>query len=708
MANTKKPITKRDLKFATLLFEGMKPTDAASKAYRWKCEPGSAKAQKACDLARAPRIIELVEKIRAESIRQAAAEAIVGGVQTSDLDSLHKFAFDRLRLIRDDEAQTNAVRFEAVKALEQLADPAQDMNLIQRYVDICWNGLTAHCPACHASFPLWKVKNKKLAEYREEQEDEKPEHEDYLSRRIYMFNQFEKRKDPHIGQLKALAAPERHIIGTGAARSGKSFLLGIMGMMFFLIPGVEIWILAKTYDDAKSEFEYIEKFIRSAFYPVDKHMVHVTFDRKTGEATCISKWGSELKIRSSWATGSITGRELEAMLVAEPAWIEADLFEEVRARMSSRLGRIIALGTPKGYGGFLARLHRMTQRDMRTGKRLPKDAKRIEQGCAWNQSIFNYQMKPQDNPEYVSAEIEAARGELTASEFAAEFEGEMVEDANAKFPHIKDDCLVKIPAEVMTDCSFVLGVDQGERNFASCLIGWDGKRLYAIDEYFDNTDMTIKANLVHANQVVGPTIRVLGGDADRWAYTIFDADPIINGQLYEMEDENREWKTEYTWRPKNKSEYSNWREETCLWLNELAKDGNLIFSIDKCDMLHEQLREALIRETPEGASGLGTKKGWVINDPWRGDHVPDAFLMAAWVIFNDSINLPSPDLQVGGALEEYRRAFEYKRIQGEKDDLSGYAERDPNSNEIFEDIFGRPQREMRFSPGVRGHYRDES
>jgi hypothetical protein len=710
MAAPKKRVTKRDIKFAALLVDGLTAVDAARKAYRKKCEPGSAEAQTFMDLARSPRILKLVEQVQQECMKQAAIDSVLTGQHDNNIENLHKYAFDRLRFIRDDESNTATVRFGAIQALEQLADPAQDINLIQKYVNIAWDGMEAHCPACHKDFPLWKVENAKLEEYR--QEHGYPEHgrqEDMLQRRIYLFNQFEKRLYPHKGQLQALGAPERHIIGMGAARGGKSFLLGMMGMMFFLIPGVEIWILARVYEDARSEFEYIEKFIRSAFYPVDKHMINVAIERKSGEASITSKWGSEIKIKSSKAQGSITGRELEAMLVAEPAWVKGELFEECRARMSSRLGRIISLGTPKGFGGFLGRLVRMTSRDMRTGKRLDEGARLIDQGCPWNQSIFRYKMLPKDNPSYVKSEQEAARGELTVSEYAAEFEGAMVEDVNAKFPWIKDNSLMPIKHEWVSNCAFVLGIDQGERNFGACLLGWDGKRVFVLDEYYDNTDATIKANLIRMNGVIGPTIRVLGGEADHWGLTIFDADPPITGQLYEMEDENREWKSEYTFRPKNIKEFMNWREETCLWANEIAKEGNLIFNLEKCDQVHEQLKDALIAPTPSGQeSRSGSKKGWVINDPWRGEHVPDAWLLAMWTLYNHMLILPSQPALAGGPFDEAKKAFEFKRLQSEKNDLAGFNDERNDPDALFEDVFGRPRRDKVFSPGVRGHYRDES
>jgi len=686
--------------------------DAARKAFKWKCEPQTAEDLKARDLARSNRVKEAIKEIKEKKLKTAAVEHFVIAGQTTDWDSLYKYAFDRLKEIRDNPDAPARTRFEAVNSLEKLADPAQDLNLIQRYVDIVWDGFTAHCPCCHKDYPLRNVKNERLIEYRIDNPriyDGKLD--SMLDRRLYLVKHGERRKYPHEGQLKALAAAERHIVGTGAARGGKSFLLAMFGLMFFLIPGVEIWILARVYDEARKEFEYLQNFLKTMFYPVDKHMYEVYFDKKSGEASIKSKWESEIKIKSGKSQGSITGSELEGILVAEPAWVDGDLFEEVRARMSSRLGRIISLGTPKGFGGFLGRLVRMTSRDMRTGKKLPANARLVAGGCPWGQSIYQYSMAPEENPEYVTSEIETARSELTDREFAAEFEGRMVGDADAKFPFIRHRNLLKINKEWIRDARFVVGVDQGERNFAACLLGYDGKRVFVLDEYFDDTDTTIKANMIKINQSMGAIIRTLGGKSENWDFTIFDADPPIFGQLQEMEDENREWATEYTFRPKNVKEFSNWREETCLWANEMGKENDLIFNIDRADLLFEQLQEAMIRPVPDGSEKhSATKKGWIINDQWRGDHVPDAWLMAMWTVYNGNLIIPSQTLKPGDAFEESRRALQYQRLVREKDELSGFGHQDQHStdDEMFEKVFGRPRGKPRMFTGVRGHYQDES
>ncbi len=702
-----KKLTPREKEFSKALAEGYGPVDSFRKVYKKPCEPSTPNYQKALDLAKTTRVKNAVEDYRQKLEKKHELEGMLGK-STPDWDSIYKFAFDRLLWIRDDPSINARVKWQAIEVLEKIQDPTQDVNLIWRYIDTIWNGMTAHCPCCHSDFPLWKVKNEALNKWRKENDikDQAPETD--LDRRLYLFAKGEKRKDPrdHAGQLAVLSTPNRHALIKGPARAGKSFSLAILGFLHLLIPGVEIWLLSRVYDEAEPEFKYLEGFLRTAFYPVDNHMFTRTYDKKTGEAYIETKWGSLIKIKSGKARGSITGHELEAILVAEPGWVDADLFEEVRARMSSRLGRIFAFGTPKGLGGFLGRLMKTTTRDMRTGQRLKPGAKLVENGCPWSQSIFEYEMRPEQNPEYVTSEIDAARSELTANEFASEFEGRAVGDTNLKFPYVTDDILLPLDKQKFHDCVFVLGIDQGERNFGACLLGWDGEKIQVCWEFFDGSEKTIKANLIEINNTVPAVLRLLGASADAWKLTIFDSDPVIDNQLIELETENRPWKTEYTLKPKNRIETANWREETCLWVNEMAKAGRIEFIVQSTDLLHEQIKETLIRDVNnENDTPNKTKKRWIVNDPWRGDHVMDGWLMACWTIYCNALSIERKTSIKHTSFEEQKRAQEYLRILDERKEL-GMAVRE---DDIFKSAFGRDRSSNPMLPsGMPGHYSDES
>jgi hypothetical protein len=715
-----KRISKLEREFARLIAEeDQTPVNAARRVFGWKCEPNTKETMKAKDLARSRRVTEFISLIQKQDQHRAAAESILGRASRIDWDNLRTFAYDRLKEIRDDEHTNSRSRWEAIKGLERLADPSKDINLIWLWIEEMWRGYTIHCPCCHKNNPLSSIRNDRLDEWRKKQGQptDLPPLDSELERRLSVIKRAEKRKDPHPQQIAALAAPERHIAGKGAARAGKSLLLAMFALLYFLLPGVEVWLLARVYDDARSEMEYLEHFLKTMFGTLYPHMVKVQEDKQSGEIVILSRWGSEIRIKSGKSKGSITGRELEAILVAEPAWVDASLFEEVRARMSSRLGRVLAVGTPKGYGGFLHRMIKLGGRTLE-GKKVKEEERLISAGAPWGKSMYVFHMTPSANPEYVQSEQEAAKEELTAAEYAGEFQGEMRAAEGARFPFITDNLCRPINPSELTEASFVLGVDQGERNFAGVLLGWDGNRIYALTEYFDDTNNTIKANAIELNQRVPSYIRLAGGRAEDWQLTIFDADPPINNILDEMAEEYRPWKSDITYRTKNRKDFTNWREETYMYINQMAKQGLLVFDEERADQLHDQLMEALRKSPPEGKDSKATlDKGWVVRDPWRGDHVLDAFVMAIWCLYMKMITPPIENQDPGDPYEEARRGQDFMRQGAETKELQGFngpydprKERAPHidSGKLFREKFGRTRTNYGTLASNPGYYKDES
>ena len=727
MAIVRKRLSLKDKEFCRLMAEaGLGAVEAARKAYGWRCEsPDDYDYQAALNLAKSKAFQDEITRIKARAVKLEEAKNIVitGNI---DATKLRDFAVSRLIEIRDDPNTKSSIRFQAIKALEKLHDPSSDVNLIWRWIDIAWRGLKAHCPRCHTSFPLSEIKNKKLDEFRKRAglstEYRIPKND--LERRLEILKIADKRNHPHPGQLKALGAPERNIIGTAAARSGKSFLLAMFSLLGLLVPGAEIWILARIYEDARSEVEYLKKFVASLFYPYQNYLVKEIEDKKSGELIVHTKWGSELRVRSAKSKGSITGRELDLAIVAEPGWVDENIYEELRARMSSRLGRIIALGTPKGVAGFIGRMVNATGRDPKTGKiiRLTPEQRLIENGCPWGISTLVYQLNPEDNPAYVKSELEAARMELTDAEYDSEFRGLMVAESGAKFPYIKQEHLKYLDTGFFSNCVFGLGIDQGPVNFGACLVAWNGRTMVPCYEYFDSSDWTMRKNLAFLRNAVPNWIRKLGGDHNNWIITCCDRDPPVWQIIEELKDEGIIWPHDLITRHQNNKKIGeNWRRTNQELINNLAKSGNLIFMLSSeythdqrispgAALLHTQMMETLDDpEDRERESRPGLKKGWIVNDPWRQDHVLDAFYFVAWAFLSGAVQLPS---HIANEAQIYRdpwaeakAAFQYKIISSEREDLARFI--GPNSpdfkteTQIFEETFGR----KKVRPAARLAYR---
>jgi len=707
-----KPLTQQELEFAKLIAEaGYTPVQAARVAFEWACEPRSREAQKARDLARTQRVVNVIKRIEDNLRLKAKAESVITDSDKLDVDALRKYALGKLREIRDSSSVNSRARIHAINALEKLADPTTDLNLIFRWIDLVWRFSKAHCPACHNSFPLWKVENVRLNEWRAAmgvEKYEKPETD--LERRLVGLKYADRRGKPHDGQIPFLAAPERHVVAHAPARAGKSKCLAYFGYLAFLLPGVEIWMLAEVYESARSEHEYLMQFLKSAFHPYDDSMYKVYEDKRTNELIMYSNWGTNLRIRSAKSKGSITARELEIALVVEPGWVPDDVYEELRARMISRLGRIFAFGTPKGTGGFIGRMINITGRDPDTGKmiRRTQEERLIANGSPWDTSMFVGYMDPMLNPEYVKSERKAARQELTDAEYASEFLGEMASAEGAKFPNITDTHLCDIAKPFYQDAIYVLGIDQGPTNFAAVLTAYDGDLIVPVFDYFDGSSDTMSRNLKNLFRLVPEHITRIGGNPADWKLTITDRAPQLVGTFRELEDSGAKWPTRITMVPRNIAKYhQNWRRDTTEYVNNISARGKLLFDLQYCAQLHAQIISALNTPLPDKDVQNESSKGWKINDVWRGDHPVDAWFFTMCAIHLGMLVFPVEKPDTMDAWSEARAAQDYIRAAEEARELKGLPRERGVDRELFQRHFGRPAPQTFDVPRI-GWYTDES
>jgi len=724
----RKLLSPREHHFAKLIADnGMGGIQAARIAFGWRCEPGSDESQKAKDLARSARVKTEVERFQAQSVKEEEAK-IDMKIEIGEINrgNLREYAFKVLERIRDRSTKAQA-RFNAIKILKKLHDPSKDVNLVWRWIDIAWRYQTAHCPCCHENFPLAKLPNEALGVWRERNDAVSVQKflPDRFSRRMELIKRADKRRMPHKGQVECLSVEERHIVGLGAARAGKSYLLALFAALGICLPGVEIWILGETFERTAKEVEYLERFLQAILYPHYSKLIRKTHDRKTGEAIFTTRWGSEVRVKSAKAKGSITGHALEFALCAEPGWLPPDIYEELRARMSERLGRIIALGTPKGVGGFVGRLTHMTGRDPKTGKVLRwKPADRLlKNGAPWDVSMLVTSIKPEDNPEYVKAELDAARMELSDAEYASEFEGLGVAEEGAKFSRVMAHHAKTVPKEFFERSSFVLGIDQGPKNFGGCLVAYDGEKIVPCWEFFNSDERTtMKKNLVHLRARVPGWIQALGGDPEQWLLTITDRDPQLTQTFVEMDEENQPWRTDIVVRHTNVHKLNdNWRRECQEFVNNVARRDELIFHVfdmpygqmddDESSgayILHDQVMTTIdVADDPVRESKSDNSKCWQTSDPFRGDHVLDAWYFAMWTIYSQQLGVQKAmhTRSSDDPWASQKAAFAYNFEQQERKELGIRPTKGEHPGDVFERYFGyrRPGSMM-----GGGYYSDES
>ena len=184
-------------------------------------------------------------------------------------------------------------------------------------------------------------------------------------------------------------------------------------------------------------------------------------------------------------------------------------------------------------------------------------------------------------------------------------------------------------------------------------------------------------------------------------------------ELEEFNNDGKPWPTDITWRPKNATGRMdlNWRQETYEFVNQLSalNDPNIFFDAEFCDMLHDQVMRAQDRPLVQGkdSTGLGNSKGWVIHDPWRGDHVVDSFILALYTILSVQLVKLAENPKAKSSWEEHEAAFNFRRLQQENRELRGYIDGGRSEDELFESKFGRP-RVRNILGGIRGYYENES
>jgi len=150
----------------------------------------------------------------------------------------------------------------------------------------------------------------------------------------------------------------------------------------------------------------------------------------------------------------------------------------------------------------------------------------------------------------------------------------------------------------------------------------------------------------------------------------------------------------------------NWRRETYEYLNSLAQrtNPNLYFDVNNCDFLHDQLLRAQARKGDDSMA----RKGWIIQDAVRGDHVPDAFIMALFTIMSGQLIIPDREFGVDDVYSDAKKAFDYNIRKYENEELKGFVKKNPTPDEQFKETFGRPRRRNDgvLQPKQAWHYRD--
>jgi hypothetical protein len=309
--------------------------------------------------------------------------------------------------------------------------------------------------------------------------------------------------------------------------------------------------------------------------------------------------------------------------------------------------------------------------------------------------------------------------ELTDEEYASEFEGIGVSAEGAKFGLVRDDHLRSMEPDFFDRAVWLLGIDQGPKNFGACLIGYDGTDIITVWEYFNSDERTtMKKNLIRLRARVPRWIEAIGGNSDNWNYTITDQDPMLDPIFIEMEEEGQPWPHDIIKRHKNMvALQENWRRENQEFINNMARNNHMWFHLydpafteeDESPgayLIHDQIRQCIdVAEDPERESKSDSKKGWQVSDPFRGDHVLDAWYLAVWLVCSQQVRVPKQKAQRSSsdpwAVE--KEQFESALAARERKEL-GVHGRDPSTpQEAWQKLLRGEGREF-VGNSWKGHY----
>jgi hypothetical protein len=183
-------------------------------------------------------------------------------------------------------------------------------------------------------------------------------------------------------------------------------------------------------------------------------------------------------------------------------------------------------------------------------------------------------------------------------------------------------------------------------------VAYDGDKAVVCWEYFNGDDQTtMHRNLYNLRDRTPKWIRKLGGDPDNWVLTITDKDPLLDPIFNEMEEKGLPWPTEVVIRHKNVPQlHENWRRENQEFVNNMAAHNKLFFhdyqdwaDVDDNEspgayQIHDQVMNCVdVADDPDRESKASNLKGWEVSDPWRGDHVLDAWYLAIWTICSQQL-----------------------------------------------------------------------
>lgn len=197
-----------------------------------------------------------------------------------------------------------------------------------------------------------------------------------------------------------------YVFLTGNSRYGKSMWGAKEALPDIIKSNTRGWIVGPKYEQPSKEFKYIydDLVINLGFKPQREINARYT---TPGPQILIFPWGSEVHTKSEENPESLLGEEIDWLILSEAARIKETTYDRyLRARLGTRLGRVIIPTTPHGYNWVYKRFY------------LP--------AMEGNKDYWAKIVSVLENTKFSLDEYKNARKELPEEIFREQYDGEFV------------------------------------------------------------------------------------------------------------------------------------------------------------------------------------------------------------------------------------------------------------------------------------------
>lgn len=268
---------------------------------------------------------------------------------------------------------------------------------------------------------------------------------------------------PHAGQMGFISSDARFRIFAAGARTGKSAAAAAeVEATAILVPRSNQWIVAPTYELTTYVWDHLLDLIDALPARYRERIVkRITNAGGRGSSYIEFANGSWIATKSADNPRSLLGVECDRIVVDEGANVPDVVWHRyLRARLSSRLGRLDVPSTPAGEGGWLRSLFDEAQLQQEAATPPP-----------WHETIGAWQAPTWTNPYWPFEEWETIRATTPPEIFAEQFEGQFVGLAGKIYKYFsRESHVVPAPPAGWDTWPRWRSIDFGYTNPASC--GW--------------------------------------------------------------------------------------------------------------------------------------------------------------------------------------------------------------------------------------------